>query len=136
MKEQRAFARFVSVWLDERAGSNSPGYLDEILARTLRTRQRPAWSSLERWLPMETTLRLNAVPRFAWLFVVLTVVIALALIAVVGSRPHKLPSLFGPARNGTIVFGHGFIRWLGVVVFVMLGVAVWLRRRKPRAPVV
>jgi hypothetical protein len=38
--------------------------------------------------------------------------------------------------NGTIVFGHGFIRWLGVVVFLMLGAALCLRRRKPRVPVV
>ena len=31
-------------------------------ARTTRTRQRPAWSSLERWLPVQTTLRLAPVP--------------------------------------------------------------------------
>ena len=30
-----------------------PDYLDEILARTTRTRQRPWWSSLERWLPVD-----------------------------------------------------------------------------------
>jgi hypothetical protein len=38
--------------------------------------------------------------------------------------------------NGTVVFGHGFIRWLGVVVFVMLIVALRSRRRKSRVPFV
>lgn len=38
--------------------------------------------------------------------------------------------------NGTVVFGHGFIRWLGVVIFVTLIAALWLRRRKPSVPVV
>jgi hypothetical protein len=42
------FERTVSDWLDEQAGHGMPGYLDEALARTTRTRQRPAWSSLER----------------------------------------------------------------------------------------
>ena len=57
------FDRTVSDWLDEQAGRGAPGYLDEVLARTTRTRQRPAWSSLERWLPMHTTLRLAPVPQ-------------------------------------------------------------------------
>ena len=35
------FDRTVSDWLDEQAGHGAPDYLDEILARTTRTRQRP-----------------------------------------------------------------------------------------------
>ena len=46
------FDRTVSEWLTEQAGRGAPDYLDEVLARTTRTRQRPAWSSLERWLPV------------------------------------------------------------------------------------
>ena len=49
------FERTLSDWLDEQAGRGVPDYLDEVLARTTRTRQRPAWSSLERWLPMDPT---------------------------------------------------------------------------------
>ena len=52
------FERTVSDWLDEQAGRGTPGYLDEALARTTRTRQRPAWSSLERWLPVDLTTNL------------------------------------------------------------------------------
>ena len=44
-------------WLDDQAGRGAPDYLGEILVVTGKTRQHPAWSSLERWLPMQTTLR-------------------------------------------------------------------------------
>jgi hypothetical protein len=97
------FDRTVSEWLDEQAGRGAPGYLDEILARTTRSRQRPWWSSLERWLPMQTTLRLAPVPRIAWLLVVLGLLVAIgAAVLWAGSRP-RLPAPFGPARNGSVV---------------------------------
>lgn len=99
------FDRTVSVWLDEQAGRGAPGYLDEILTRTTRTRQRPAWSSLERWLPVQTTLRLAPVPRIAWLLVVLALIVALGVaVLAVGSR-RNLPAPFGLARNGALVYG-------------------------------
>jgi hypothetical protein len=36
--------------------------------------------------------------------------------------------------NGVVVFGHGFIRWLGVAAFAVLIVALWRRRTKARVP--
>ncbi len=99
------FERTVSDWLEEDAGRGAPGYLDEVLARTTRTRQRPAWSSLERWLPVQTTLRLVPVPRLAWLLVIVGLIAALgAAVLLVGSR-SRLPAPFGPAANGSIVYG-------------------------------
>ena len=85
------FERTVSDWLDEQAGRGAPDYLDETLARTTRTRQRPAWSSLERWLPvdMTTNLRLAARPtlgRALLLGAVLALVIALGAAV----RRHRL----------------------------------------------
>ncbi len=100
------FERTVSDWLDEQAGHGRPGYLDEALARTSRTRQRPAWSSLERWLPVQSTLRLTPAPRIAWVLVVLGLLVAIAAGALwIGSR-QRLPNPFGPARNGAIVMSH------------------------------
>jgi len=106
MTQRDGFDGTLVEWLDERAGRCTPSYLDEVLARTTRTRQRPAWSSLERWLPMQTTLRLTPVPRMAWLLVV-AVLLAAVLVAVLvaGSRTQPLPAPFGPARNGVVVFG-------------------------------
>jgi hypothetical protein len=100
------FGGSMSDWFVEQAGRGAPDYLDDVLDRTIQIRQRPAWSSLERWLPVQTTLRLIPVPRFAWLLVVIALLVAIGVAALaVGSRQHPLPPLFGPARNGTILFG-------------------------------
>jgi Tol biopolymer transport system component len=100
------FDRTVADWLDAEAGRGAPGYLDEVLTRTTRTRQRPAWSSLERWLPMQTTLRFAPVPRFAWLLVAIALLTAVAVaVLVVGSQTRRLPPPFGLARNGAIIYG-------------------------------
>ena len=98
------FDRTVFAWLDEEAGHGMPGYLDEVLARTTRTRQRPWWSSLERWLPVQSTARFAQAPRMVWLLVILGLVLALgAAILVVGSSKH-LPSPFGPDAHGNVLY--------------------------------
>ena len=105
MNAQGDFDRTISEWLDDQAGQGSPDYLDEVLARTERYRQRPAWTSLERWLPMQTTTRLAPVPRIAWLLVVLGLILALGATALyVGSR-RVAPSPFGTAAIGTVLYG-------------------------------
>ncbi len=96
----------VSGWLDEQAGRGAPDYLDEILARTIRTRQRPAWSSLERWLPVQLTFtgRLAPIPRLAWAVALLVIlVLAAAALFAAGVGQRRLPH-FGYAANGQIAF--------------------------------
>jgi Tol biopolymer transport system component len=110
MNRNDAFDRSVSAWLEEEAGLNAPNYLDEILGRTSRTRQRPAWSSLERWLPMSSIRMLSSIRpatgrRLAWLAVVLLAIVALTGVAVFIGSQHRLPPPFGPARNGALVYG-------------------------------
>ena len=58
------FDRDPRAMLDELAGARTPDYLPDILARTARTRQRPAWASIERWIPMDVTTRLAGAPTF------------------------------------------------------------------------
>jgi Tol biopolymer transport system component len=104
------FGGSVSVWLQERAGSGAPEYLDDILGRTARIRQRPGWTSIERWPPMDITARRTVIPsRFPLRTVALFAILALLLAAVVavgiGSRPQRLPTPFGPAANGLIAYG-------------------------------
>ena len=100
------FEGIVSDWLDDKAGRGAPDYADEILARTSETRQRPAWSSLERWLPMQSTLRFAPVPRLGWVLLIALAVVAAIGIAVLaaGSRSTHVPPPFGPARNGAILY--------------------------------
>jgi hypothetical protein len=99
----------ISDWLDDQAGRGAPDYLGDILARTTRTRQRPAWSSLERWLPVQMTFsgRLAPIPRLAWFAALLAIlVLAAAALFVAGVGQRRLPH-FGAAANGQIAFIDG-----------------------------
>ncbi|MBA2464869.1 MAG: PD40 domain-containing protein [Nocardioidaceae bacterium] len=96
--------------LDELALPRIPAYLDDILSRTARTRQRPAWTSLERWLPMDLAARapmtLRRFPvRTIVLVVLLAVLLAVAGLAA-GSRLLRTLHPFGPAANGVVVYDH------------------------------
>ena len=47
------FDRHLAAWLDDRAPMREPEpLLGQVLARTARTRRRPAWLIPERWIPM------------------------------------------------------------------------------------
>ena len=107
MTTNDVFGRNLSTWLHEDAEHHVPGHLAEVLQRTATTRQRPAWSSLERWLPMDTTLRprLITLPRAGRLVLVAALVVVLAALAIIaaGTYQRRLPEPFGLARNGMIV---------------------------------
>jgi Tol biopolymer transport system component len=106
MTTNERLERTLSVWLHDDGAFRVPDHLDEVLAVTRQTRQRPAWSSLERWLPMDTTFRprLLTVPPAARLIAVAILLLLVAAIAIfaVGSR-QRLPEPFGLARNGTFL---------------------------------
>jgi len=97
--------RVVSDWLHEYGAHRVPDHLDAVLRTTSTRRQRPAWSSLERWLPVQTTARFALQPRLGWLLLIvlaLIAVIAVALLAA-GSRNRPAPP-FGPAANGAVAY--------------------------------
>ncbi len=82
--------RLLSAWLDDPFTPPAPHYLGRVLDRTRQTRQRPAWASLERWLPMaDKVLQPTTAPplRAAWVLIIALLVVALvAGVAIVGSR--------------------------------------------------
>ena len=103
MTTRDTFGRDLSLWLREEGEHRVPDHLAEVLVQSAATRQRPWWSSLERWLPMDTVAvgrPLNLRP----LAIMLLVVGALALAAVaalwVASQRPTTP--FGLAENGRI----------------------------------
>jgi dipeptidyl aminopeptidase/acylaminoacyl peptidase len=107
MNPNEDFGLRVAGWLRDEGEPVHAGYLGDVLAATRGARQRPAWSSLERWLPMDLTFptrRLPVLPSLRLLITVGLIVIlaALAIIAV-GSRQQRLPAPFGPAANGSIL---------------------------------
>lgn len=106
MTANDTFGRTLSAWLHEDAEHHLPDHLAEVLEQTVATRQRPAWSSLERWLPMDTTFRprLIVVPhpgRLLLLAALIVLMVVMAIVAV-GSRQSSLPEPFGLARNGSL----------------------------------
>jgi dipeptidyl aminopeptidase/acylaminoacyl peptidase len=107
MTTNDVFGRNLSTWLHEDAEHHVPDHLAEVLQRTAATRQRPAWSSLERWLPVDTTLRprLVMLPRASRLVLVAALILIMAALAIiaVGSYRSRVPEPFGLARNGLIV---------------------------------
>ena len=106
MTTNERFDRTVADWLHEDARHRVPDHLADVLGRTSRTRQRPWWSSHERWLPVQTTLRLTPVPRVAWLIVVLGLIVAIGAAALLIGTRQRIPEPFGLARNGAIVMSH------------------------------
>jgi len=96
--------------LEELAPPHVPDYFDDMLRATARTRQRPAWTSLERLLPMQLSARSAPLGLPSWRPLVLLVAVAGLLLALAatllaGAKP-ALPPEFGPAKNGLVIFGN------------------------------
>lgn len=99
------FERQLPELLTELAESRAPEYLEDLLWQTAHTSQRPAWTLLERWIPMDVTLSRVHAPagaRYVALLAILTLLAAVAF-AIAGSQRH-IPTPFGPAANGLIAF--------------------------------
>ena len=101
------FERQLPELMADLASARVPDYFDDILQVTARTRQRPAWASLERWLPMDLAMpqalgRTRLAPRLVILALV-GLLVAAALLAYAGSQ-HRIPAPFGPAANGSMYF--------------------------------
>ena len=93
--------------IDDLASATVPDYFDDMLQRTTRSRQRPSWSSLERWLPMGVIARPVPVRPVPWrpiAIVALLGLLAAATLIYAGSR-QRTPPPFGLARNGALVIG-------------------------------
>ncbi|HET9085419.1 MAG TPA: hypothetical protein VFN41_13545 [Candidatus Limnocylindrales bacterium] len=104
------FDRHLAAWFEASAPSSEPEpLLGQVLARTARTRRRPAWRIPERWIPMSAiTTRSAAVNQIPWRTVGLIALLVIALIGsallFVGTRRPALPPPFGVAGNGALIY--------------------------------
>ena len=100
------FERELPVALADVAGAGRPDYLTDVLGRTARTRQRPAWASAQRWLPMELATQRATVARLPWRVLAVAALLVLIAIAfaVFAGAERRVPPPFGPAANGDIPF--------------------------------
>ena len=102
MTTRDTFGRDLSLWLREEGEHRVPDHLAEVLVRSAATRQRPWWSSLERWLHVDTVAvgrPLNLRP-----LAIIAVVVGALLLAAVAALwvASQRPSTFQLASNGRI----------------------------------
>jgi dipeptidyl aminopeptidase/acylaminoacyl peptidase len=91
--------------LHEVGGSAQTDYLTDIVAQAGRTRQRPAWTLPERWLPMTIALRPAAVPRaFVYLALLATLLALLAFTSLFFGASPSIPPTVPRVHNGLIAF--------------------------------
>jgi dipeptidyl aminopeptidase/acylaminoacyl peptidase len=107
MNPDDRFDRSVSDWLRLDSEHRVPDHIEAVLLQTRARRQRPAWMSLDRWLPAPITARRALLARptqlrtLAGLALLALLIAALVALAVGSRRP--LPPPYGLARNGAIV---------------------------------
>lgn len=107
MTGDRGIERALPTMLADLGAGPMPDYTDLLLARTARSRQRPAWVFPERWLPMDITTRPVRVTAVPWRLIgalLLALLLAAAALAIyVGSR-SRVPEPFGLAGNGALAY--------------------------------
>jgi hypothetical protein len=111
MTSDRRFEQELPRRLEDLFMGPMPKYRDQILEVTARTGQRPAWTFLTRWLPVDIARQPAFARRLSWhaigiVLALIALLVAMLAALVVGSRPH-LPAPFGQARNGLIAYTSG-----------------------------
>jgi TolB protein len=108
MTARRDSDRVIAIWLTEIAPQGHVDYLDETLSALDRVRQRPAWTSPGRWLPMQLTLPRVVVPRATpYLALLALLLIGLIIALAVAGGQRRLPAPFGLAATGLVAFESG-----------------------------
>lgn len=102
------FDRELTAALGDLAPLRQPDYLPDILGLAARTRQRPAWASFERWIPMDLATKVATAPIVPWrrlaLLAALALVLAATTVVLVGSKPDTPAPPFGLASNGFVAY--------------------------------
>jgi dipeptidyl aminopeptidase/acylaminoacyl peptidase len=107
MTANGSFDRRLTTWLEADAQGRVADHLAQVLVTTRATRQRPAWSSLERWLPVdfavrETWLGLSRGSRLLLVGLLILVIAAVTILAVGSVQPLLSP--MAPGRNGLLIY--------------------------------
>jgi len=98
--------RTLTAFFGEDSAHRVAPHLDEVLAVTQRTRQRPWWSSPGRWLNMDLTIERRLVPAPRWRAIAVVLALLLLIAVVLGLAATRRPPgpFVGLATNGLIAF--------------------------------
>jgi WD40 repeat protein len=95
----------LTAWFNETAAHQATDFLDDILWQTAHSSQRPRWTFLERWIPVDITMSRVQAPTGARYIALLVILILIAAIAVaLAGAQRRIPTPYGPANNGVIAF--------------------------------
>jgi len=119
------FERSIPELMTELAPLGAPDYVNDLLQRTAATRQRPAWSALERWIPMaDLTGRLATAPRVPWRQVA-TALLIIALLAVYSWSTVVFGLRFSNLTHRGIIT-NGPYRWSKHPAYIAKNLSWWL----------
>ena len=111
MDRARRIERALPGLFDELAEARTPDYLEAAIERASSRPQRPRWTFPARWLPVDITTTRVPSTRLPWrqlgVLAMIALLIATALAVYVGSHQQHLPSPFGLAANGSVVYADG-----------------------------
>ena len=102
--------RLLSAWLHDVAPGREPEHLlGQVLARTARTRRRPAWRIPERWFSMSAiTTRLTPATPVPWRLIAvgaaLLIALVVGLVLVASGAFRTLAPPYGLAANGSLIY--------------------------------
>jgi Tol biopolymer transport system component len=101
-------AERLTTWLEDAAGTGASDYLDDVLESLETVRQRAAWSSPWRWLPMQMTFpRIVALRVVPIVLLIGLLVLALVVALLLAGSQRRLPPPFGLAAAGDLVLDTG-----------------------------
>ena len=112
MTSPRRFEQDLPALLADLYLAGTPDYRDDLTQRIAGTRQRPAWTLAERWIPMDVTTTRVPSTRLPWrqlgVLALLLILIAGAVAVYVGAQQQtRLPAPFGLAANGNVAYARG-----------------------------
>jgi Tol biopolymer transport system component len=102
------FDRQLPELLEELSPPRTPDWFDDFVGLTARTRQRPAWTLPERWIPMTEIARQPVLaprlPLRPLAVGLLAIAVATAAVLAVASQRRPPAPPFGVARTGLVAF--------------------------------
>ncbi|MDP8904853.1 MAG: hypothetical protein M3N29_05975 [Chloroflexota bacterium] len=124
MNEQH-FARSIRPWLEQTAAPRTPAYLDEMLGRSARARQRPAWLVSSWWLPSDAVTG-GALAIHRAVLLALLILLTIVAVGLAGVGAQQILRDARPSRPIGTIETVATLPWQPQLLDVGADLAAWL----------